>query len=121
MQIVRFAQEAVVIMAKNEELEEKLTNNEGFMGIVTHVPSIILKPEFEIYKTFFGMPPAGRFDIEAVKTIRNLINTLEGASYDVIEEELLEIYMKPEKKTIGEHTYAAPMRKGTIKDIDEDE
>lgn len=112
MQIVRFAQEAVVIMQKNEELEDKLQNNEGFMGIVTHVPSIILKPEFEIYKTFFGMPPRGKFDIEAIKTIRNLIKTLTGATYSVIESELLEIYKRPEKRTIGEHTYAPPIRKG---------
>ena len=59
------------------------------MSIVTHVPSIILKPEFEIYKTFFGMPPRGKFDINAIKVIKNIIERNLGANYDTIETALI--------------------------------
>lgn len=110
LQIVRFAQEAVVVMQKNEELEEKMMGD-MMMGIVTHVPAIILKPEFEIYKTFFGTPPNGKFDIEAVKTIRTILSNNLGSNYDVIKRLLLEIYEEPNKQTIGNFTYAVPFRK----------
>ena len=110
LQIVRFAQEAVVVMQKNEELEEKMMGD-MMMGIVTHVPAIILKPEFEIYKTFFGTPPNGKFDIEAVKTIRDLFKNNLGVNYDVIQRLLLEIYEKPNKRKVGNFTYAVPFRK----------
>tara|TARA_Y100000591_G_C21812723_1_gene688865 strand:+ start:348 stop:998 length:651 start_codon:yes stop_codon:yes gene_type:complete len=110
MQIVRFAQECIVILEKNEELEDKLYNNDGFMGIVTHVPSIILKPEFEIYKTFFGMPPAGKFDVNAVKTIKNILDSNLGATYELIEEKLLEIYEAPVRRNLGGFEWAEPIR-----------
>ena len=110
LEIVRFAQECIVILEKNEELEDKLYNNDGFMGIVTHVPSIILKPEFEIYKSFFGMPPAGKFDIEAVRTIKNLLDINAGATYSVIEEKLLEIYQTPEFRELAGFRWAEPCR-----------
>lgn len=110
LQIVRFAQECVVILEKNEELEDKLYQNDGFMGIVTHVPSIILKPEFEIYKTFFGMPPAGKFDVNAVKTIKNLLDANLGATFELIEEKLLEIYEAPIRRSLGGFEWADPMR-----------
>ena len=111
MQIVRFAQECVVILQKNEELEDKLYKNDGFMGIVTHVPSIILKPEFEIYKTFFGMPPAGKFDVHAVKTIKNLLDINLGATYEEIENSLLEIYETPVMRELAGFSWAEPLRK----------
>ena len=110
LQIVRFAQECVVILEKNEELEDKLYQNDGFMGIVTHVPSIILKPEFEIYKTFFGMPPAGKFDVNAVKTIKNILDSNLGATYELIEEKLLEIYEAPVRRNLGGFEWADPIR-----------
>jgi hypothetical protein len=110
MQIVRFAQECVVILEKNEELEEKLYNNDGFMGIVTHVPSIILKPEFEIYKTFFGMPPAGKFDVNAIKTIKNILETNLGGTYETMETKLLEIYEAPIRRNLGGFEWAEPIR-----------
>jgi len=117
LQIVRFAQECVVILEKNEELEDKLYQNDGFMGIVTHVPSIILKPEFEIYKTFFGMPPAGKFDVNAIKTIKNLLASNLGATFELIEEKLLEIYEAPIRRNLGGFEWADPMRitKGDIR------
>tara|TARA_A100001011_G_C13945207_1_gene688858 strand:- start:63 stop:719 length:657 start_codon:yes stop_codon:yes gene_type:complete len=111
LEIVRFAQECVVIMAKNEELEEKLHKNDGFMSIVTHVPSIILKPEFEIYKTFFGMPPRGKFDINAIKVIKNIIERNLGVNYDIIETLLLEIYHDPVRQSKGGFTWAVPLRR----------
>jgi len=111
MNIVRFAQEAIVIMAKNEELEQKLYNNEGFMGIVTHIPSIILKPEFEIYKTFFGMPPAGKFDVNAINTIKNILENNLGSNYKVIEDELLKIYNDPIKENSGGFEWAVPLKR----------
>jgi len=110
LQIVRFAQECIVILEKNEELEEKLYNNDGFMGIVTHVPSIILKPEFEIYKSFFGMPPAGKFDINAIKTIKNILDNNLGATYEIIQEKLLDIYEEPIKRELAGFTWADPCR-----------
>ena len=110
LQIVRFAQEAVVVMQKNEELEEKMMGD-MMMGIVTHVPAIILKPEFEIYKTFFGTPPNGKFDIEAVKTIRELLKNNMGVNYEVIQILLLDIYEQPNKRKVGNFTYAVPFRK----------
>jgi hypothetical protein len=110
LQIVRFAQEAVVVMQKNEELEEKMMGD-MMMGIVTHVPAIILKPEFEIYKTFFGTPPNGKFDIEAVKTIRELLKNNLGVNYEVIQTLLLDIYEQPNKRKVGNFTYAVPFRK----------
>tara|TARA_Y100001970_G_scaffold250758_1_gene322870 strand:+ start:4206 stop:4859 length:654 start_codon:yes stop_codon:yes gene_type:complete len=110
LQIVRFAQEAVVVMQKNEELEEKMMGD-MMMGIVTHVPAIILKPEFEIYKTFFGTPPNGKFDIEAVKTIRTILSNNLGSNYDIIKTLLLDIYEEPNKQTVGNFTYAIPYRK----------
>lgn len=110
LQIVRFAQEAVVVMQKNEELEEKMMGD-MMMGIVTHVPAIILKPEFEIYKTFFGTPPNGKFDLEAVKTIRELLKNNMGVNYEVIETLLLNIYEQPNKRKQGNFTYAIPFRK----------
>ena len=110
LQIVRFAQEAVVVMQKNEELEEKMMGD-MMMGIITHVPAIILKPEFEIYKTFFGTPPNGKFDIEAVKTIRTLLLNNLGVNYDVIKMLLLDIYEEPDKRKVGNFEYAIPFRK----------
>lgn len=110
LQIVRFAQEAVIVMQKNEELEEKMMGD-MMMGIVTHVPAIILKPEFELYKTFFGTPPNGKFDLEAVKTIRTLLKNNLGVNYEVIKLLLLDIYEEPNKKTVGNFTYAVPFRK----------
>ena len=110
LQIVRFAQEAVVVMQKNEELEEKMMGD-MMMGIITHVPTIILKPEFEIYKTFFGTPPNGKFDIEAVKTIRTILKNNLGSNYEVIKLLLLDIYHEPNKQTIGNFTYDIPFRK----------
>ena len=80
------------------------------MGIVTHVPSIILKPEFEIYKTFFGMPPAGKFDVNAVKTIKNILDTNLGATYELIEEKLLQIYEAPIRRNLGGFEWAEPIR-----------
>jgi hypothetical protein len=111
LEIVKFAQECVVILQKNEELEDKLYQNDGFMGIVTHIPSIILKPEFEIYKTFFGMPPAGKFDVNAIQTIKNLLDANLGSSYYIIEEKLLEIYDTPVFKELAGFNWAEPCRK----------
>ena len=111
LEIVKFAQECVVILQKNDELEEKLYQNDGFMGIVTHIPSIILKPEFEIYKTFFGMPPAGKFDVNAVQTIKNLLDANLGSTYATIEEKLLDIYEVPEFKELAGFNWAEPCRK----------
>lgn len=111
MQIVRFAQECVVVLQKNEELEEKLYKNDGFMGIVTHVPSIILKPEFEIYKNFFGMPPAGKFDVNAIKTIKNLLDIHLGSTYEEIENYLLKIFEEPVMRELVGFTWAEPLRK----------
>tara|TARA_B100000674_G_scaffold440833_1_gene403994 strand:- start:58 stop:693 length:636 start_codon:yes stop_codon:yes gene_type:complete len=111
LEIVKFAQECVVILQKNEELEDKLYKNDGFMGIVTHIPSIILKPEFEIYKSFFGMPPAGKFDVNAIQTIKNLLDANLGSSYYIIEEKLLEIYETPVFKELAGFNWAEPCRK----------
>jgi hypothetical protein len=111
LEIVKFAQECVVILQKNEELENKLYQNDGFMGIVTHIPSIILKPEFEIYKTFFGMPPAGKFDVNAIQTIKNLLDTSLGSTYSIIEEKLLDIYELPVFKELAGFNWAEPCRK----------
>jgi len=111
LNIVRFAQEAVIIMAKNEELEALLYSNDGFMGIVTHIPSIILKPEFEIYKTFFGMPPAGKFDINAIVKIKEILNNNLGSNYETIEDELLILYHDPVKEKSGGFNWAAPLNR----------
>ena len=81
------------------------------MGIVTHIPSIILKPEFEIYKSFFGMPPAGKFDVNAIQTIKNLLDANLGSTYSTIEEKLLDIYEVPEFKELAGFSWAEPCRK----------
>jgi len=109
LQIVRFAQESVVILQKNAELEEKMMG-EMMMGIITHIPSIILKPEFEIYKSFFGIPPNGKFDIEALKTVKNILKNNLGSNYNIIENLLLQIYKKPQKEKVGNFTFATPYR-----------
>ena len=96
---------------KGTHIGEDLYQNDGFMGIVTHVPSIILKPEFEIYKTFFGMPPAGKFDVHAVKTIKNLLDIHLGATYEQIEDYLLEIFEEPKMRELAGFTWAEPLRK----------
>tara|TARA_B100001142_G_C14185067_1_gene597696 strand:+ start:191 stop:826 length:636 start_codon:yes stop_codon:yes gene_type:complete len=109
LRIVEFAREVTTLYKKNDELESKLYNTDGFVGIVNIIPAISLKPQYEIYRSFFGIPPDGEFNEVALENIDAILKNSAGSNYSQIEEQLLTIYEFPIKQTVGKWEYEHPI------------
>ena len=112
MRLVDFAREVTVLYKKNDELESKLYNTDGFVGIINIIPAISLKPQYEIYRSFFGIPPDGTFNEIALENIDAILQNSAGANYSQIEEKLLSIYEFPIKQKVGKWEYEHPIPTG---------
>jgi len=112
LRLVEFAREVTVLYKKNDELESKLYNTDGFVGIINIIPSISLKPQYEIYRSFFGIPPDGAFNEIALENIDAILQNSAGANYSQIEEKLLSIYEFPIKQKVGKWEYEHPIPGG---------
>tara|TARA_Y100000816_G_C26085214_1_gene572520 strand:- start:402 stop:1037 length:636 start_codon:yes stop_codon:yes gene_type:complete len=112
LRLVEFAREVTVLYKKNDELESKLYNTDGFVGIVNIIPAISLKPQYEIYRSFFGIPPDGTFNEIALENIDAILENSAGANYSQIEEKLLSIYEFPIKQKVGKWEYEHPIPSG---------
>ena len=112
LRLVEFAREVTVLYKKNDELENKLYNTDGFAGIVNIIPAISLKPQYEIYRSFFGIPPDGTFNEIALENIDAILKNSAGANYSQIEEKLLSIYEFPMKQKVGKWEYEHPIPLG---------
>jgi len=109
LRIVEFAREVTTLYKKNDELESKLYNSDGFVGIVNIIPAISLKPQYEIYRSFFGIPPDGEFNEVALENIDAILQNSSGSNYSQIEERLLTIYEFPIKQKVGRWDYEHPI------------
>lgn len=109
LRIVEFAREVTTLYKKNDELESKLYNTDGFAGIVNIIPTISLKPQYEIYRSFFGIPPDGEFNTIALENIDSILKNSSGSNYMQIEERLLTIYELPIKQIVGKWNYEHPI------------
>jgi hypothetical protein len=112
LRLVEFAREVTVLYKKNDELESKLYNTDGFVGIINIIPAISLKPQYEIYRSFFGIPPDGTFNEIALENIDAILQNSAGANYSQIEEKLLSIYEFPIKQKVGKWEYEHPIPTG---------
>lgn len=112
LRLVDFAREVTVLYKKNDELESKLYNTDGFVGIINIIPAISLKPQYEIYRSFFGIPPDGTFNEIALENIDAILQNSAGANYSQIEEKLLSIYEFPIKQKVGKWEYEHPIPTG---------
>jgi len=113
LKIIDFAREVTVLYKKNDELESKLYKTDGFAGIVNIIPAISLKPQYEIYRSFFGIPPNGNFNESALENIDAILNSAMGANYMQIETQLLTIYEDPFKQNVGRWEYEHPINLGS--------
>jgi hypothetical protein len=109
LKIVEFAREVAVLYKKNDELENKLYNTDGFVGIVNIIPAISLKPQYEIYRSFFGIPPDGEFNEIALENIDAILKNSAGSNFSQIEKQLLTIYEHPIKQIVGKWEYEHPI------------
>ena len=109
LRIVECAREVTTLYKKNDELESKLYNSDGFVGIVNIIPAISLKPQYEIYRSFFGIPPDGEFNEVALENIDAILQNSSGSNYSQIEERLLTIYELPIKQKVGRWDYEHPI------------